>query len=288
MGKDINKRVVENLIKAGAFDSFGGNRRQYLAVYERIMDDESAQNKNLAANQVTIFDMMGTEERKSMEIKLPDLDEFPKDVVLQMEKEVLGIYISGHPLDDVKDVWKKNVTAYTSDFVYDPELEKSQLEDKQSVKVGGIITSVNVRLTRKKETMAVITLEDLMGTIECMVFPKAYDRLRDSIYEDRLVLISGRASTEDENDSKLIVEDVRGFDEIPKTLWLKFEDMDSYSTKWDDVHAVLSSRKGIDTVIIRVIKEDKMKEVKSIRVSANEDTVKAIEAILGAGTAVIR
>ncbi|MBP5275592.1 MAG: DNA polymerase III subunit alpha [Lachnospiraceae bacterium] len=288
MGKDINKRVVENLIKAGAFDSFGGNRRQYLAVYERIMDDESAQNKNLAANQVTIFDMMGTEERKSMEIKLPDLDEFPKDVVLQMEKEVLGIYISGHPLDDVKDVWKRNVTAYTSDFVYDPELEKSQLEDKQSVKVGGIITSVNVRLTRKKETMAVITLEDLMGTIECMVFPKAYDRLRDSIYEDRLVLISGRASTEDENDSKLIVEDVRGFDEIPKTLWLKFEDMDSYSTKWDDVHAVLSSRKGIDTVIIRVIKEDKMKEVKSIRVSANEDTVKAIEAILGAGTAVIR
>ena len=154
--------------------------------------------------------------------------------------------------------------------------------------MGGIITSVNVRLTRKKETMAVITLEDLMGTIECMVFPKAYDRLRDSIYEDRLVLISGRASTEDENDSRLIVEDVRGFDEIPKTLWLKFEDMDSYSTKWDDVHEVLSSRKGIDTVIIRVIKEDKMKEVKSIRVSANEDTVKAIEAILGAGTAVIR
>lgn len=288
MGKDINKRVVENLIKAGAFDSFGGNRRRYLAVYERIMDDESAQNKNLSANQVTIFDMMGTEERKSLEIKLPDLDEFPKDVVLQMEKEVLGIYISGHPLDDVKDVWKKNVTAYTSDFAYDPELEKSQLEDKQSVKVGGIITSVNVRLTRKKETMAVVTLEDLMGTIECMVFPKAYDRLRDSIYEDRLVLISGRASTEDENDSKLIVEDVRGFDEIPKTLWLKFEDMDSYSTKWDDVHAVLSSRKGIDTVIIRVIKEDKMKEVKSIRASANEDTVKAVEAILGAGTAVIR
>lgn len=288
MGKDINKRAVENFIKAGAFDSFGGNRRQYLAVFERIMDDESAQNKNLAANQVTIFDMMGTEEKKSLEIKLPDLDEFPKDVVLQMEKEVLGIYISGHPLDDVKDIWKKNVTAYTSDFVYDPELEKSQLDDKQSVKVGGIITSVNVRLTRKKETMAVLVLEDLMGTVECMVFPKAYERLRDSIYEDRLVLISGRASSEDENDSKLIVEDVRGFDEIPKTLWLKFEDMDIYSTKWDEVHQALSSRKGIDTVIIRVIKEDKMKEVKSIRVSADEETVKAVEAILGVGTAVIR
>ena len=288
MGKEVNKRAIENFIKAGAFDSLGGNRRQFIAVYEEIMDDVSAQNKHIDANQVTIFDMMGSEEKKSLEIKLPELDEFPKNIILQMEKEVLGIYISGHPLDDVKDLWKKNVTAYTSDFVYDQELENCQLEDKQSVKVGGIISSLNVRLTRKKETMAVMVLEDLMGSIECMVFPKAYERLRNDLYEDRLVLISGRVATEDENDAKLIVEEVRGFEDLPKTLWLKFDDMDSYGAKWDSVQAELSSRKGIDTVIIRVIKEDKMKEVKSIRVRADEDTVKAVESILGAGCAVIR
>ena len=227
--KDVNKRAVENFIKAGAFDSLGGNRKQYIQVYEMLIDDVIAERKKLDSNQMTIFDMLPTEEKKAMEIKLPNVEEFPKDMILQMEREVLGVYISGHPLDDVKDIWKKNINAVSSDFIYQPELEGSRLSDKKQVKLGGIVTNLNVRLTKKKETMAIFELEDLYGRVEAMVFPKAYERVRDMLIEDNLVFVSGRVSTEDEENSKIIVEEITSFEDVPKTLWLKFDDMEKYN-----------------------------------------------------------
>ena len=288
--KDVNKRAIENFIKAGAFDSLGGNRRQYMVVYESMVDAYAAENKKLDSNQMTIFDMLPAEEKKTMEIKLPEVDEFPKDILLQMEKDVLGVYISGHPLDDVKDVWKKNISALTTDFAYQPDLEGSAVEDKKQVTVGGIISNLNVRLTKKKETMAIFELEDLVGSIEAMVFPKAYDRVRDKLVPDKPVFVSGRVSTEDEADSKLIVEDLIFFEEAPKTLWIKFEDMESYDKIWEKVSKVLLGHKGIDNVNIRVIKENKLKSLpkKSFGVYADENLVKELEEILGSGAAVIR
>ncbi len=288
-GGDVNKRAVENFIKAGAFDSLDGNRRVYMQFYEKMMDDISAENKKLDTNQMTIFDMMGQEEKKSMKQVLPKLDEYSKDMILQMEKEVLGVYISGHPLDDVKDVWKKNVNALTSDFSYREDIEGSTVKDKQNVKVGGIISSISTRMTKKKEMMAIAELEDLMGAIEVMVFPKTYERYKNLLKSDSLVFISGHVSTEDEADSKLIAQDVYSFDDVPKTLWLKFEDMETYNAKWPEVSEILSKHKGVDSVNIRVIKEDKMKVLpKYMNVFADEELANQIEMILGERTAVIR
>ncbi|MCR5847366.1 MAG: DNA polymerase III subunit alpha [Lachnospiraceae bacterium] len=288
--KEVNKRAIENFIKAGAFDNLGGNRRQYMIVYENMVDSYAAENKRLDSNQMTIFDMLPAEEKKTMDIKLPDVEEFPKDVILQMEKEVLGLYISGHPLDDIKEVWKKNITAVTTDFIYQSELEGSTLPDKKKVTIGGIISNLNVRLTRKKETMAIFELEDLLGSVEAMVFPKAYERLRDKLVEDKTAFVVGRVSAEDEADSKIMVEDIYFFEDAPKTLWIKFEDMDSYFSLWNSVASVLKSHKGIDNVNIRVIKENKLKSLndKEFGVYADETIVKQIEEILGKGTAVIR
>ena len=288
--KDVNKRAIENFIKAGAFDSLGGNRKQYIQVYEMLIDDMVAERKKLDSNQMTIFDMLPTEEKKAMEIKLPNVEEFPKDMILQMEREVLGVYISGHPLDDVKDIWKKNVNAVSSDFTYQVELEGSRLPDKKQVKIGGIVTNLNVRLTKKKETMAIFELEDLFGSVEAMVFPKAYERVRDMLTEDNLVFVSGRVSTEDEENSKIIVEDITSFDDVPKTLWLKFDDMAKYNELWDQVYEVLWDHRGVDTVNVRVIKENKLKTLtkKELGVKADENIIPEIEAILGEKTAVIR
>ena len=288
--KDVNKRAVENFIKAGAFDSLGGNRKQYIQVYEMLIDDVIAERKKLDSNQMTIFDMLPKEDKKAMEIKLPNVEEFPKDMILQMEREVLGVYISGHPLDDVKDIWKKNITAVSSDFIYQAELEGSRLPDKKQVKIGGIVTNLNVRLTKKKETMAIFELEDLFGSVEAMVFPKAYERVRDMLTEDNLVFVSGRVSTEDEENSKIIVEEITSFEDVPKTLWLKFDDMEKYNELWDKVYEVLWDHRGTDTVNIRVIKENKLKTLtkKELGIKADENIIPEIEAILGEKTAVIR
>lgn len=238
---------------------------------------------------MTIFDMIPMEEKKSMTRKLPPVDEYDKETILQMEKEVLGIYISGHPLDDVKDIWKRNVSATAFDFSYQEDQEGSIVKDKQQVKIGGIIESINQRLTKKKETMAILEVEDLTGAIEVMVFPKAFERLKGQIKPDSLVFISGHVTTEDEADSKLIAEDIVGFDEVPKTLWLKFDDMEMYDKYYGQVEDTLKKHKGVDIVKIRVIKEDKLKVLpKYMNVYADEELVAQIEQILGKGSAVVR
>lgn len=288
-GKDVNKRAVENFIKAGAFDSLGGNRRQYMQVYEQMIDDVVAEKKKANDSQMTIFDMMPAEEKKSMTRKLPPVDEYDKEMILQMEKEVLGIYISGHPLDDVKDVWKKNVSATAFDFSYQEDQEGSVVTDKQQVRIGGIISSINQRLTKKKETMAILEIEDLTGSVEVMVFPKAFERLKSQIKPDSLVFISGHVTTEDEADSKLIAEDIVAFEDMPKTLWIRFEDMEVYDSRYKDVEEVLKKHKGVDSVKIRVIKEDKLRVLpKYMNVYADDELVAQIEQILGKGCAVIR
>ena len=288
--KEVNKRAIENFIKAGAFDSLGGNRKQFIQVYETIMDDVAAENKKLNSNQMTIFDIIPTDERKAMEIKLPNVPEFSKNEILSMEKEVLGVYISGHPLDDVKDVWKKNVTATTADFEYLEELQGSRLPDKKRVTIGGIVTNLNVRLTRRKETMAIFELEDLVGRVEIMVFPQAYERLREYLIEDNPVFVTGRVTTEEDVNSKLIAEEITSFTEVPKTLWLKFDDMGKYNELWGKINNILNEHRGIDDVNIRIIKENKLKTLtrRELGVNADEKLIERLEEILGVGSVVVR
>ena len=208
----------------------------------------------------------------------------------EFEKEVLGIYVSGHPLDDVKDIWKKNINAITTDFYYEADIEGSRLQDKKQVKLGGIISNLNKRLTKKKEMMAIFELEDLVGSVEAMVFPKAFERLREMLVEDKPVFVTGRVSTEDEADSKLIVEDIFPFDQVPKTLWLKFDDMEKYGELWDKVNEILKNHKGADSVNIRVIKENKLKTLPTglYGVRADEEIISELEKVLGEKSAVIR
>ena len=219
-GREINKRAIENFIKAGAFDCLEGNRHQKMMVYPRIVDSVVQERKNAMAGQMTLFDIVGEEDKKAFEISLPDVPEYDKEALLAFEKEVLGVYISGHPLENYTAMMEKNITAITSDFQPDDEIGAARVRDGQSVVVGGIITEKTVKYTKNNKVMAFLTLEDLVGTVEIIVFPRDYEKNHLLMDEESKVFIRGRVAAEDERASKMICEQILSFTQVPRELWI--------------------------------------------------------------------
>ena len=273
-GKEVNKRTIENFIKAGAFDSFGATRRQQMMVYTQIMDQVAQDRKKNFSGQMTLFDFMDEEEKQAFEIRYPDVGEYDKGTLLSFEKEVLGVYISGHPLDDVADSWRKNVTAVTSDFYVDEETGMPKVVDQSVVVVGGMVTSKTVKSTKNNKMMAFLQLEDLMGTVEVIVFPNDYERHQSELAEEAKLYIRGRVSASEDQQAKLIAEKILPFDNIPKEVWLQYPDKNSFIENQAALYKVLSGHSGNDRVIIFCKAE---KAIKKLPVSWN---IKADEAIL--------
>ena len=175
-GRELNKRAIENLIKAGALDQVAGNRRQKLMVYAEIVDAVNQEKKNAMTGQMSLFDLISDEEKEAYEIQMPKVEEYSKEELLSFEKEVLGVYISGHPLEEYEERWRKNITARTVDFQIDEELGTSKARDGEIAVIGGIITNKTVKYTRNNKVMAFLTIEDLVGTVEVVVFPNDYEK----------------------------------------------------------------------------------------------------------------
>ena len=260
-GREVNKRTLENFIKAGAFDCFGGTRRQYMQVYSLILDQVSQDKKNNMAGQMTLFDFMGEEAGKQFEIRLPDVGEFNKEEKLAFEKEVTGIYISGHPLEKYEEKWRKNITAVTTDFLPDEESGIPKVGDGNRVTVGGMITAKTIKYTKTNQTMAFLTLEDLLGTMEIIVFPKSYEQYSGMIDTDAKVFIRGRVSVEEDRPSKLILERVIPFSEVPAEIWIRFPDRDAFEEEEKDIRDIVSPFPGTDRVIVYLEKERAMKRL---------------------------
>ena len=226
-GREVNKRTIENLIKAGALDNLDGNRRQMTMIFPSILDNVNNEKKNSMAGQMTLFDIAGEDVKSEFEIRMPDVEEFPREMLLMFEKEVLGVYISGHPLEEYLDVMDKNVTARSDEFVVDEEIGMAKIPDGREVVIGGMITEKTVKYTKNNQAMAFVTLEDLVGSVEVIVFPRDYEKYRDLLVEDNKVFIQGRTSVEEEKDAKLICREVHGFDEGRKELWIQFPDKEA-------------------------------------------------------------
>ena len=160
-GREVNKRAVENLIKAGACDGLDGNRQQMLLVYNTLIDNLNQEKKNSLAGQMSLFDLVSEEEKKAYEVRFPNVEEYTKEIKLGFEKEVLGIYLSGHPLEEYEEKWRKNISAVTADFMLDEETNAVKIKDNQSVVIGGIITEKTIKYTKQNKAMAFITVEDL-------------------------------------------------------------------------------------------------------------------------------
>ena len=278
--KDVNKRAVENFIKAGAFDSLGGTRKQFLSIYVQAMDRVHKDKKNSMAGQVTLFDLAGDEEKESFEIALPDVGEFNKELLLTFEKEVLGVYISGHPLESYLSLLKKYATKITTDFYREESAEGEKgvgpaddgsikVRDDERVTIGGMITEKRVKYTKSNQMMAYVMLEDLVGSVEVIMFPKAFEKYSAKVAEDAKVFISGRVQIEDEKDAKLICESVESFSDKPRKLWIKLRNKEEHDALEVEIRQLLSDSDGRDEVVIYLAEEKQMKSLgRSLTVNA--------------------
>ncbi len=269
--KEVNKKAIENFIKAGAFDSLPGTRKQFMSAYVQIMDSIVHDKKNNMAGQMSLFDIVDEEEKDAYDVKLPDVGEYSKEMMLSFEKEVLGIYVSGHPLEEWEALWKKGITNTTADFMLDDENGEPAVRDNASVVVGGMIADKRIKYTKNDKVMAFLQLEDLLGSIEVVVFPRDYERYSAKLTEENKVFVRGRVSLEEDKDGKLICERITGFDEIPRKLWIKFRTKEEYEKASDELLSLLADSDGNDSVVIYIEALKAMKKLPPARnVSADE------------------
>ena len=209
---------------------------------------------------MSFFDIAPEEDKGNFQVSFPDVGEFDKETLLAFEKETLGIYVSGHPMEAYQELWQKNVTARTSDFIVDED-GHTVVEDNSIVVVGGMITAKKVKTTRTSQLMAFVSLEDMVGTVEALVFPKIYEKNKQYLTEDSKVFLRGRASIGDDPVGKLVCEEVIPFSAIPNELWLQFEDQEFYERTVDSVMAVLRESEGKDRVVMYLKKERKLRRL---------------------------
>ena len=205
--------------------------------------------------------MVSDDQKKEFEIPLPNVGEYEKETMLAFEKEVLGIYISGHPMQEYEAKWRKNISATTLDFQIDEETGRTKVREGAREIVGGMITSKTIKHTKNSKTMAFITIEDLLGTVEVVVFPKDYDKNRAYLNEDTKVFVKGRVSEEDDNASKLICEAIIPFEQTTCDLWIQFPDKAAFFAEEKKLYEILKLSEGKDSVVIYCAKEKLMKRL---------------------------
>ena len=272
-GREVNKRSLESFIKSGAFDCFGANRHQMMLVYSDIIDNVSSDRKNNIEGQMSLFDMF---EEKHDKVNMPNVPEYDKEQLLAYEKEILGVYVSGHPMDDYDALWRKHITNVSSDFINEDD-NPPKVNEGEKVTVGGIITGKSVKNTRTGKLMAYITLEDVFGAVEVMVFPRDYEKYRDKLVEDNKVFIDGRVSINEEENGKLVCSGVVAFDEIPRVCWIQFANKGEYLAAQPELDRIIAASDGNDTVTI-YCREEKQRKVlpKSRTIMAQGDTLRTL------------
>ena len=257
----MNKRLVENLIKAGALDVLGGTRKQFMSIYIQIVDHMQQEKKNSMVGQMSLFDMVSEEQKEEFQIRMPDVGEYTKENLLGFEKEVLGVYVSGHPLEPYEEEWRKVISATTADFQVDPEVGYTKVRDGAREIIGGIIAEKTVKHTKTNQMMAFLTVEDLFGTVEVVVFPRDYEKYRQYLEEDNKIFVKGRVSEEDDKASKLICEKILPFGQKKKELWIQFPDKETYLEEEAITYGYLADSEGNDEVMIYCEKEKIVKKL---------------------------
>ncbi len=281
--KEVNKRAIEHFIKAGAMDSLGGTRKQFMSVYIQIMDSIQHDKKNNMAGQMSLFDIVSEDQKEDFEVKMPDVGEYSKEMKLAFEKEVLGIYISGHPLEEYQEMWRRNITNTTADFMMDEESGEVAARDGRIVTIGGMIAEKKIKYTKNERVMAFLQVEDLLGSIEVIVFPGQYEKFGKEIVEDNKVFIRGRVSLEEEKDGKLICEQITPFENVTRKLWIKFATKEEYEGRKEELFDALRQSEGKDSVVIYVAQPKMMNALpRNWNVHAGEELVERLTKLYGA------
>lgn len=272
---------MESLIKAGALDCLEGNRRQKMMIYTSIMDNISQSKKKMMAGQMSLFDIVDDELKSDFEIKFPKVNEFSKQELLAFEKEVIGLYVSGHPLEEYQNMWKKNITRTSLDFQLNDEDETAVADNAREI-IGGIISEVTVKVTKQNSVMAFVTIEDLYGTVEVLVFPKLYEKYRQIIAEDNKVFITGRVTSGGEENAKMICETITLFGDKSSELWIRFENKEEYEEKYPQLLENIKLSNGKDKIVI-YLNQEKAKKIlpASCNVNADQQFLQKMQALFG-------
>ena len=248
--KSINKRTMESFIKAGALDSLPGTRKQKMSVYVSVIDSVNQERKHTVSGQMSLFDFAAPEEQEEWDVPMPQVGEFDREMILAFEKEVLGVYISGHPLEEYVGLLQKNITRTTADFIPAEGEEVPKVKDRERAVIGGMIIEKTIKTTKTNNLMAFSTLEDVYGTVEVIVFPQDYEKNKSILEEDRKVLIQGRVTVEEDKPAKLICSGIIPFDEIEKELWIQCRTKEEYREKEAWLLETLAGYDGKDAVNI--------------------------------------
>lgn len=266
-GKSMNKRTLESFIKAGALDCLEGTRKQKMSAYASILEGISHEKKATMTGQLSLFDFASDEDKEELETKFPDVGEYDKEMILVFEKEVLGLYISGHPLEDYVDVMKRNITRQTIDFAIADGERVPRVKDNETAVIGGIIENKVVKTTKTNNMMAFITIEDLLGTVEVIIFPRDYENYRPLLENDRKVFVKGRVTVEEDKPAKMICQKIVPFDEVPNQLWIQFTDKQSYLAAEQSLFDSLAKYDGQDKVIVYLSTERAKKQLPNSRMT---------------------
>lgn len=279
--KEVNKRTLESFIKSGALDCFPTNRRQMMMMYTEVLDIVNREKKNAMSGQLSLLDMLGEEDKKAFDIDYPKVSEYEKEEKLAYEKEVLGIYATGHPLENYQSMLQKNIDATTSDFLIDPETESAAVVDQLYYTLGGMVAAKTVKMTKNNQNMAFITLEDTVGTLEIVVFSRAYEKYRQYLEVDSKIFVYGRASIS-EKESKLILDKLVPFSEVPKQVYIQFANKEEYQAQERKLYDLIDNYAGNDKVTV-VLKEEKMMKPLStqFQIDASGDGLTALENLFG-------
>ena len=295
-GKEVNKRTLESFIRSGAFDCFPSSRRQMMMVYGQVVDQVNQEKKNAISGQMSLMDLLGEEEKQEFDMVYPDVEEYSKEELLTGEKEMLGIYVSGHPLDDYRQFIDDNSTALTVDF-YGEDLDDEEgisehigavANDQQFYTLGGIIAAKTVKMTKNNQNMAFITLEDLVGTVEVVVFPKKYEQYRSYLEEDNKVFVYGRASIT-EKEGKLLLEKMIPFSEVPHKVYIQMENKNAYLENERILYDIIDENPGSDEVIVMLKEEKLMKPLgKQFLLNASDNVIFELKKKFGHGKVIVK
>ena len=287
-GKEVNKRAIENLILAGAFDAMEGNRRQKMMIYPSIMDGIHASHKNSMEGQMSLLDFLGEEEKEDFEVRMPDVEDYKKEEKLAFEKQVLGVYVSGHPLEDYLELIRKQADATSIDFQLDEESGLPKVTDQGLYTLGGMISNVTLKVTRNNQNMAFLTLEDMYGSVEVVVFARDFEKNRSILTPDAKLFITGRASVSDD-EAKLLFSKAISFDDIPRDVWLQFETKEAYERLQSELYQIIDRHAGSSFIKI-YIREGKLRKnlPPQFAIASGGEALEELKALLGAENVVVK
>ncbi|MEG1981160.1 MAG: DNA polymerase III subunit alpha [Clostridia bacterium] len=276
---DLNKRCVESLIKCGAFDSLKINRRTLLSYYEKVIDDYASKMRNNVEGQIDLF--ANSNSLESVESEFNELEEFPKLTLLKMEKEMSSIYFSGHPMSMFKRQIKEMNAINIKEIVRSFSDEYNGYKDGNYVEVAGIITAKVLKTTKNNDRMAFITIEDMTGSIECIVFPNVFSKSSQILTDDTPILISGVISSKEDEAPKIIAKSILLLSDIKispvPTLFLKLNAKDDL---FYEINDVLKQLEG-NAEVVYVIKLENKKLKAKFRTNVNDALLNMLYEKLG-------